>query len=140
MEEIFIEYEEYLNKFRDAQKEYNKVLTKKEQLYKLIYPQSSSIKDTPSNISTENNSKQQRFVELEEILIKQLNSSKSILGEREYLKKLKERELRNSTNTMDIVYVLRYLDRKKVSYIARNLGYSRDNVYKILTKIKTALQ
>ena len=65
---------------------------------------------------------------------------KAILEDRENLLKLKEEELKNSSNIQDKIYVYRYINRMKIYKISRTVGYSEAQIYRLLRVIKSNLK
>ena len=57
------------------------------------------------------------------------------MEDREHLLKIKLEELRASNNVEDKIYLLRFIDRVRVFRIAKMIGYSESQVYRILEKI-----
>ena len=62
------------------------------------------------------------------------------LSNLERLLKLKEQELRASTSVQDKIYKYRYLDRLKVFKIAKLVGYSEPQIYRILKTIRNNIK
>lgn len=132
---IFIEYEELKEKFNKAQKEYDKLLDQKEIIILSPQVKSTQIKVCTSTSNKKTDKTLEYLISLEELMPK-LNESRSLLGEREYLLKLKKLQLVESQELLDKVYVMRYIENMPVKHIARNLIYSKQRIYQLLEEIK----
>lgn len=138
---IYVEYEEYKNKYYEIQKQFNEILNEKEALFNMTQPKSMKYDGEPVKGGVHKNIFDEYLMLKEKKNIDQmLEEIKSILDDRENLLKLKEEELRNSTNIHDKVYRYRYLDRMKVYKISRLVGYGEAQVYRILRTIKNNLK
>ena len=138
---IYEIYEEYKNKYYDTQNEYEKVLTEKEKLFMMTQP--SSVKFDKGVVSggiTDNTFEKYLILKEEKKIDQRLEEIKSILDDREKLLKLKEQELRASTSVQDKIYKYRYLDKLKVFKIAKLVGYSEPQIYRILKTIRNNLK
>lgn len=72
----------------------------------------------------------------EQQIDEKLAEIKSILEDREQLLKLKEQELRASNDIKDKIYKYRKLDKMRAYKIARLVGYSERQIYRILEDMK----
>lgn len=138
---IYTIYEEYKNKYYDTQREYDIILTEKEKLFMLTQPSAVKFDKEPVSGGIVDNMFERYLILKEEKKIDQrLEEIKSILDDRERLLKLKEQELRESTNVQDKIYKYRYIDKLKVYKIAKLVGYSEPQIYRILKIIKNNLK
>lgn len=138
---IYEIYEEYKNKYYDTQNEYEKVLTEKEKLFMMTQPSSVKFdKEVVSGGITDNTFEKYLILKEEKKIDQRLKEIKSILDDREKLLKLKEQELRASTSVQDKIYKYRYLDKLKVFKIAKLVGYSEPQIYRILKNIRNNLK
>lgn len=134
---IYVIYEEYKNKYYETQKEYNIILNEKEKLFMITQPSAVKFdKEIVSGGTTDNTFDRYLILKEEKKIEQRLNEIKSILDDRERLLKLKEQELRASTSVQDKIYKYRYLDKLKVFKIAKLVGYSEPQIYRILKTIK----
>lgn len=134
---IYVIYEEYKNKYYETQKEYDIILNEKEKLFMITQPSAVKFdKEIVSGGTTDNTFDRYLILKEEKKIDQRLNEIKSILDDRERLLKLKEQELRASTSVQDKIYKYRYLDRLKVFKIAKLVGYSEPQIYRILKAIK----
>lgn len=89
----------------------------------------AAISEKQSKIGTRAAGKQRLEARIEEL--------KGILAERADLLKAKEAELKASKDVYDRIYRMRYIDREKVRAIARRVGYSEPQTYRLLKEIQT---
>lgn len=138
---IYIEYEEYKNKYYEIQKRFNDVLNEKEVLFNMTQPASMKYDGEPVKGGVHKNVFDEYLMLKEKKNIDQrLEEIKAILEDRENLLKLKEEELKNSTHIHDKIYRYRYLDRMKIYKISRLIGYSEPQIYRILKTIKNNIK
>lgn len=138
---IYAIYEEYKNKYYETQKEYDNILTEKEKLFSMTQPSSSKFDKERVSGGVANNTFERYLILKEEKKIDQrLQEVKSILDDRGKLLKLKEEELKASTNIYDKVYRYRHIEKMKVCKIAKLVGYSEAQVYRILDRIQKSLK
>ena len=80
-------------------------------------------------------------IELEDKKIaNKINALKQILFDRESLLKLKEKELRHSTDKMDRIYCLKYLESKNPNAIAKSMNYSLSQIYRKIDRIQKEIR
>ena len=131
--ELFIEHYKLNEEYKEAKKEFEKALAKKSQLLYSVVPKSANFENELVKGSSSN-----KFlnytIKMEEI-DKEINVRRNLRDVLEYRLKLKEIELNNSSNILDKVYLLRYVDERKVKYIAIKINYSKEQTYRFLKKI-----
>ena len=138
---IYAIYEEYKNKYYETQKEYDNILSEKEKLFMITQPSSSKFdKERVSGGATDNTFERYLILKEEKKIDQRLEEVRSILEDRKKLLKLKEEELKESTDIRDMIYRYRYIDKLKVYKIAKLVGYSEAQVYRILDNIKKSLR
>ena len=141
MNEIYISYEEYKIKYLNAQKEYNKVLEEKESLFAKTQPSAIAFDKEKVSGGRINNTFDGYLIEKEKKQIDQrLEEIKSIVEDRKNLLSIKEKELRWSTNVTDKIYIYRFINKEKIYKIARLVGYSEPQVYRILKIIRKRIK
>jgi hypothetical protein len=134
---MYKEYLVYKKKCETAQKIYDNIVSEKEELFistqpkAVTYDKEKVAGGTPSNVF-DDYLIQQEFKQLDE----RLNIARSILEDRIRLLKLKEEQLRHSNNPYDKAYVSKYLDRKQVYKVAKEIDYSEPQTYRILRIIR----
>lgn len=134
---IYAIYEEYKNKYYETQKEYNNILNEKEKLFMITQPSSSKFdKERVSGGSSDNTFDRYLILKEEKKIEQRLKEIRSILNDRERLLKLKEEELKESTDIKDKIYRYRYIDKLKVYKISKLVGYSEAQVYRFLDEIR----
>lgn len=134
---LYIEYEEYKNKYYEVQRKYNDILNEKEELFAKTQPKATQITGEKTGGGKHINAFDDYLIQKEKKNIDQrLQEVKSILDDRERLVKLKEDELRASNNSHDKIYRYRYIDRLTIEKTARLSSYSRSQVFNILNIIK----
>ena len=138
---IYIEYEAYKSKYYDTQKQYNDILNEKEKLFSMTQPKTMKYDGEPVKGGVHKNIFDEYLRLKEQKNIDQrLIEIKAILEDRENLLKLKEEELKNSSNIQDKIYVYRYINRMKIYKISRMVGYSEAQIYRLLRVIKSNLK
>ena len=134
---MYKEYLVYKKKCETAQKIYDNIVSEKEELFISTQPKAVTYDTekvaggTPSNVF-DDYLIQQEFKQLDE----RLDIARSILEDRIRLLRLKEEQLRHSSNPYDKAYVCRYLDRIQVYKVANEIGYSEPQTYRILRIIR----
>lgn len=138
---IYIIYEEYKNKYYETQKKYDDILNEKERLFMITQPSSSKFdKERVSGGATDNTFDRYLILKEEKKIEQRLKEVRSILDDRERLLKIKEQELKESTDIYDKIYKYRYIDKMKVYKICKLVGYSEAQVYRILDSIRKSLR
>lgn len=134
---LYEEYHEYKIRYYEVQKKYNQILNEKEELFAKTQPKATNTTGEKTTGGKRVNAFDEYLIQKEKKNIDQrLEEVKSILDDRERLVKLKEQELRASTNPYDKIYKCRYIDRLTIEKTARISSYSRASVFNILKKIK----
>ena len=134
---VYLEYEAYKRKFLDVLINYNDILTEKENLFNKT--QSIAIRYDRENVqhSVGDSGFDKYLVEKEAKRIdERLDEARQLLDDREKILKLKEVELRASTDKPDQIYCMRFLDYKRPHEMAKILNYSVSQIYRILDKIQ----
>lgn len=147
---IYLEYEDYLFKYKEAQKAYDSILTEKESLFQRTQPKSTMgeyEREFDKSISVGGvggprvNLIEEYVIEVEEKQINErLAEAKSILDDRAALLRQKEQELRKSKRIDDELYILRYLENKRIKDIAGILNYSEPQIYRRLKHIRQKIK
>ena len=138
---VYIVYEEYKNKYLDAQKQFNKILQEKEDIFAKTQPKSPKWDKIDSSNVTEHNKFDNYLISKESKKIdERLVEIKSILDDRERLLKLKEKELMESREQIDKIYKLKYIRQFNINEIIKNVNYSKSQVYRLLDIIKRVVK
>ena len=138
---LYEEYEIYKSRYYEVQKKYNEILNEKEELFAKTQPKATQITGEKTEGGKHENLFDAYLIQKEKKNIDQrLEEVRSILEDREKLVKLKEQELRISTNPYDKIYRCRYIDRLTIEKTARISNYSRSQVFNILKEIRKHLK
>ena len=135
---IYITYEEYKDKYLKAQKDYDKILSEKEELFSKTQPSSTDYSKERTNGGAGHSDPFTTYAHKmrEKKVDERLDAARSILEDRRRLLILKEEELRQSKDWEDIIYVQRFLENKPVKVIKARMPYARSSIYRILDKIE----
>lgn len=138
---IYKTYELYKQKYYETQQRYNAILNEKEKLFALTQPKAVQFDKERVHGGAASNSFDDYLVKKEQQQIDQrLSEVKAILEDRERLFKLKEMELRESTNIQDKIYTYRYIDKMTIEKISLLTSYSRSQTFRILRTIRNNLK
>ena len=134
---VYIVYEDFKNKYFESQNKYDEILREKEYLFSKTQPKAARtekiiIAGNKSNVFDE-----YLIVKEKKRIDQRLEEIKAIVEDRAKLLKLKEVELRHSKNIWDRIYTLRYLDNLHVKEIAMVLNYSKIQIYRKISVIKS---
>lgn len=133
---VYLEYEVYRTQYFETQRMYHAVLCEKEALFQKTQPQAITYDKEKVSGGVGSNPLEEYVERKEERKIdERLSEVKSLLEDREHLLKIKLEELRASNNVEDKIYLLRFIDRVRVFKIAKMIGYSESQVYRIIEKI-----
>lgn len=128
---LYIEYHEYRDKYYDAQKKYDEVLSEKESLFARTQPKATQYdKEVVSGGSPSNTFDDYLIAKEKKQIDERLEEAKSILEDRERLLKLKEEELRHSKDWVDIIYVYYYIEKLSMRKIAKRIPFSTTEIYR----------
>ena len=134
---IYIQYDEYKNKYYNAQKEFDSVLREKEELFSKTQPQATRYdKELVSGGKVNNKFDDYIILKDKNKIDERLLEAKSILEDREKLLKLKEQELKESKDWIDIIYVYYYIDKLSIRKIEKRIPYSTAEICRKLKIIK----
>lgn len=137
---IYKEYQEILNKFNDAQEEYNILLNEKETLFQMTQPKSVDCENERVKGGAIKNSFDS-YLEIKEKskIDERLVEIKSILDARKELLNFKEEQLRKSKDWNDVIYVYYYLENLSTYKIEKRIPYSQRQICRKLKEIKDNL-
>lgn len=134
---LYTEYEEYKAKYYSAQRKYDKILSEKEKLFLRTQPGSIDYSKDKTEGGTHENTFDTFVIKMEKKKIdERLEVARSILEDREKLFKLKEKELRNSKDWSDIIYVYYYIEKLSIRKIERRIPFSKSGIDRILKRIE----
>lgn len=136
---LYVKYEEYKNKFHDAQETFDSILSEKEKLFSKTQPKSTDYsKDkTSSSVTPENNPFDTYVIKMQEKQVdERLNQARSILEDRKILLYSKEEELRHSKDWFDVVYKYYFLEKLSIRQIAKRIPHSTTSIFEKIKIIK----
>lgn len=138
---IYISYEEYKNKYYEAQKKYDEVLCEKESLFAITQPKATTYDKELVSGGNPSNTFDEYLIKKEAKQIdERLEEARSILKDRERLLKLKEEELKSSSHPYDKTYYNRCIKNKTPNQIAILIPCDRATVYRYMQEIERNLR
>ena len=138
---VYLEYIAVLDKYLEAQKQYEAILMEKESLFQRTQPKSANMEDDKVTGSHEGNTFEDYVIAKEKKQIDQrLDEARDILDDRGRLVNLKLEELRQSNAVEDKIYRFRHIEMMAMWKIARLVNYSEMQVYRIHRKILKSIE
>lgn len=138
---IYVEYHELYQKYIDVLREYDEIINEAERLFATTQPKAVDFNKERVSGGNQSNVFENYVIEKERKNIdERLEEVKVILDERKTLLKLKEQDLRSSKDWQDVIYVYHYLDKLSITQISYRIPYSRQQVWRILKKIRFNLK
>jgi hypothetical protein len=131
---LYVEYHDLKLKYNEAKSDYENKLEEKAKLFYDTQPKAVRPKEIVNHISITSDKYLDYCVKIEVVDI-EVENARNLLGVREYRLKLKEMELRESKEILDIVYAMKFIDKMKVKHIARKMIYSYQRIYQLLDEI-----
>ena len=132
---LYVDYVILKQSYDESLRRLKELLDKKEEAFTRTLPNAIRYDLTKVIHSVSTNSALDDYVMNIEAIEQEIRRARVIVYERKEMLNLKEEELRASRDTNDRIYVMRYLDNRKVSEIARKLNYVQETIYKRLNKI-----
>lgn len=135
---LYIEYQDYKNKYVEAQRKYDEILSQKEKLFSMTQPKATTFdKERVSGGVSTNTFEEYLIAKEEKKIDEQLEEIKSILDDRERLLVIKEKELRISKDWHDKIYTYYFIDKLSTYKIEKRVPYSQKQIWNIVEKIKS---
>lgn len=136
---VYLEYEKCKQELQKAQGLYERILKRKEELFDKTQPTSPAMGKVSGG---------ERVNRFDTYLIKSEDEeldtlllwTKKLLEGRKLLVKYKEDELSTSRELHDRIYYYRYVEGNKISSVAKAVGYSEAQTYRILRTIKRDIE
>ena len=132
---IYEEYEAIWSRIRKIEKELFDLINKRDELFSMTQPKSATmdkeIVDGKNPINT-----MEEYVIQKEYLNEKINQLNQTLDDRYQILKRKREELKLSKNIYDRIYYLRGIERLSVYRISVIIGYSKEQTYRYLRKMK----
>lgn len=132
---IYEEYEAILNKIHKKEKELVENINKRETLFDMTQPKSSKFDKEVVDGKNPKNSMEQYVIQ-KEYLNEKINQLNQTLDDWYQILSRKRGELRLSKNIYDRIYYLRNIEKLSVFRISILIGYSKEQTYRYLRKIK----
>ena len=134
---LYIDHAVYLQRLHDSQKNLDKIIAEKEELFGRTQPSATDYSADRVNATPSSAPFDAYLIAKEKTRIdERISEAQEIVRDREKLLKLKERELRASKDTHDRIYCMRMLDKWAAHRIADRIGYSTVQIYRILRVIE----
>ena len=134
---LYIVYEQYKNKFHNAQQILNNIINEKEELFLKTQPQSTKYDKEAVKGGSPSNSFDEYLIAKEKKQIEErLIEAKSIVNDRKELLLSKEEELRNSKDWYDKIYVYKFIEKLSVEKIKNIMPYCRSSIYDKINEIE----
>lgn len=133
---IYPEYEAYKERFLESQRIFSDALLEKEKLFTMTQPNAIRYDQDKVQVSPVGSVLESYIIALEKSGIdEKLKTVRQLFEDRERLLLLKEKELRQSQDRFDRIYVMRFLEGYKIGKIAKVMNYSRSQVYRIIQEM-----
>lgn len=134
---VFVEYEIIKAKLRRAEMTYSGIINERDAIFQRTQPKSTD----PAGERVTGGGGGDVYAEYlaektRRRIDERLEEAIKAMADNSKLRWMKEKELRDSNDTMDRVYTMTYIDNLKISRIARDLNYSKSQIYRILKKIE----
>lgn len=137
----YIGYDISRKHYQDAMKTVEDILAEKDELFQRTQPGAMVYDKEKVSGGKGTNAFDEYVIGMERKQIAaRLEEAKSILQERSEILRIKERDLRESRDVFDKVYVAKYLDKRRIYRIARMINYSERQTKRILKIIANKLK
>lgn len=133
---LYLDYEHHKSLYENSQKAYSDILSEKEALFAKTLPKSPRTDRERITGGSKESVFEAYLIEKER---KQIDArvieARELMDMRRLMLQRKERELRSNREIINRIYVMRYIEFLKVSKIARKIGYSKSQIYRIIEEI-----
>lgn len=134
---LYVEYEKCKQNYLLSQEEYDKILREKEALFFKTQPGSTTYdKEIVVGGSVSNKFDEYLMQKDNKRIDERLKEAKELLEERELLFKMKERDLKESKDIEDMIYVYSFIYKLATRKIEQRVAYSQSSITRKLKKIK----
>ena len=141
MMSIYLEFEKYKKEYYSTQKKYSELINERERLFSLTQPQATKYDKQLIKGGASFNKFDDYLIKKEKLqLDNDIKEIESILNHRKTLYEDKKKELEKSKDVKDRIYVLRYINKMKISKICMAMIYSEAQVYRILKSISENIE
>ena len=137
---MYLEYHELLKQYKDASRRYNESLEERSKLILSVLPKATKAKQimiTGGNTSSDSNLIDYTS-EIDEIdrLINQSRNTRDMLN---YELKKKEKEMRETGDVYDKIYVFKWIEGRKPRHFNKIIGFSLSRTYDYIAEMKEKL-
>ena len=133
---IYLEYAELLKKYNDANRDFLDALDKKQELLCMVTPGATKYSEKTSQNTGQGDKKLIEYVSKIEYVDKLITSTRNTRDITNYELKKKEKELRESKDVYDRIYVYKWLEHKSVYKFYRLLNYSKAQIYRKIEEMQ----
>lgn len=140
MVSLYIEFEKYKKEYYSTQKKYSELINERERLFSLTQPQATKYDKQMVKGGSSFNKFDDYLIKKEKLkLDSDISEIEIILNQRKKLFEDKKNELLKSNDVYDRIYVLRYINKMKITKVCMAMIYSEAQVYRILKNIKESI-
>lgn len=137
---LYVEYEQCKRDYHETHKQFKLILDEKERLFERTQPKAVRFDKDVISGGTVNLFEEYVSAKERSWVDERMNECRNILQDRKRLMDLKGAELRQSKEIHDRVYVMRYIDRRRINHIARMTNKSRATIFRVLDEIRKNLR
>lgn len=138
---LFLDYEEYKNRYIASQKQYDEILQEKEELFAKTQPSAVRFdKERVTGGAIENAFDEYLVKKERKQIDDRLAEARNLLSDRKRLLALKREELYASNDILDKVYRMNHIEHIRAYKIARIINYSVSQVYRYLEQIDRLIE
>lgn len=140
MSQLFIEFEKYKREYYSTQRKYSELINERERLFSLTQPQATKYDKQIVKGGSNFNKFDDYLIKKEKLkLDSDISEIEIILNQRKKLYEDKKNELLKSNEVYDRIYVLRYINKMKITKVCIAMIYSEAQVYRILKNIRESI-
>lgn len=136
---MYLEYNELLKKFKNAERNYNKALEKKSELILSVMPGAVKVKEVMTSGNTSSDTNLVKYTSEIDEVDKLINKSRNTRDMLEYELKKKAIKMKEEGDVYDKIYIYRWIEHKSVYKFNRLLGYSKTQIYRFIAEMKDKL-
>lgn len=136
---MYLEYNELLKKFKNAERNYNKALEKKSDLILSVMPGAVKVKAVMTSGNTSSDTNLVKYASEIDEVDKLINQSKNTRDMLEYELKKKAIKMKEEGDIYDKIYVYRWIEHRSVYKFYKLIGYSKSQIYNYISEMKENL-
>lgn len=138
---LYLDYALYQQKYQDAVRRLDDVLSEREVLFQQTQPSATDYGKSKVSSSSNGSPFDSYLIAKEKTKVdERIAEAEDIVKDRKKLLELKERELRASMDTHDKIYRMRFIDHWNVYRIGGRVGYSTAQIYRIIKIIEDRIK